>query len=58
MTNAEWIRQLTDKELSEYMYSVFVAGKMYGRGMLNKEDLIDYRTWLWEEHATCKTKED
>lgn len=50
MNNAEWIRQLTDKELSEYMYSVFVAGKMYGRGLINKEDLIDYRTWLWEEH--------
>lgn len=52
MTNAEWIRSLSDKELSEYMYSVFVAGKMYGRGIIKKEDLVDYRTWLWEEHES------
>lgn len=50
MNNAEWIRQLSDQELSEYMYSVFVAGKMYGRGLISKEELTDYRTWLYEEH--------
>ena len=50
MTNAEWIRNLSDQQLSEYMYSVFVAGKMYGRGLIEKADLVDYRTWLWEEH--------
>lgn len=50
MTNAEWIRNLSDQQLSEYMYSVFVAGKMYGRGLIGKEELVDYRTWLWEEH--------
>ena len=52
MNNAEWIRQLSNQELSEYMYSVFVAGKMYGRGLINKEDLVDYRTWLYEEHGS------
>ena len=50
MTNAEWIRNLSDQQLSEYMYSVFVAGKMYGRGLIEKADLVDYRIWLWEEH--------
>lgn len=52
MTNEEWIRQLDSKELSDYIYSVFVAGKMYGRGLIDKADLIDYRIWLYEERKT------
>ena len=50
MSNEEWVKSLTREELSDYIYSVFVAGKMYGRGLIKKEDLIDYRTWLNEEH--------
>lgn len=28
MTNGEWIRSLTDTELSEYLYSIYLAGKL------------------------------
>lgn len=50
MDNEKWIKSLNKEELSNYIYSVFLAGKMYGKGLIKKEDLIDYRTWLDEEH--------
>lgn len=51
--NVDWLRQLNDEELTEYIYSVFTAGKMYGKNLICKSDLIDYRTWLHEPHDTA-----
>ena len=31
MTNGEWIRNLTDTELSEYLYSIYLAGKLMSK---------------------------
>ena len=31
MTNSEWIRNLTDTELSEYLYSIYLAGKLMSK---------------------------
>ena len=49
MKRADWIRSLSDEELADYIYSVFVTGKLYGRGLLKKAGLIDYKSWLQEE---------
>ena len=49
MTNIENIRNMTDEELCDYIYSVFLTGKYYGQ--LNKpvEDAPDYLKWLQSE---------
>lgn len=58
MTNGEWIRSLTDTELSEYLYSIYLAGKlMYKYDIdINIKSLftsvemqqIDFEKWLNE----------
>ena len=58
MTNGEWIRSLTDAELSEYLYSIYLAGKLIYKcdTDINTKSLftsvemqqIDFEKWLNE----------
>lgn len=49
MTNIENIRQMTDEELCDYIYSVFLTGKYYGQLDKPVEDAPDYMKWLHSE---------
>ena len=46
MTNGENIRNMTDEELCDYIYSVFLTGKYYGQLERPVEDAPDYMKWL------------
>lgn len=46
MTNADNIRNMTNEELCDYIYSVFLTGKYYGQTNKPVEDAPDYMTWL------------
>ncbi len=58
MTNGEWIRNLTDTELSEYLYSIYLAGKLMSkcdadvniRSLFTSVEMqqIDFEKWLNE----------
>ena len=49
MTNGENIRNMTDEELCDYIYSVFLTGKYYGQLERPVEDAPDYMKWLQSE---------
>ena len=49
MTNAENIRQMSDEELCDYIYSVFLTGKYYGQIGKPTGDAPDYFKWLKKE---------
>ena len=49
MTNIENIRNMTDEELCDYIYSVFLTGKSYGQLNKSVEDAPDYLKWLQSE---------
>lgn len=43
MTNYEYIRSLDTEDLAEYIYSVFICGKL----LHNKNaEIVDYVEWL------------
>lgn len=58
MTNSEWIRNLTDAELSEYLYSIYLAGKLIYKCNIDNDtrslftsvemQQIDFEKWLSE----------
>lgn len=49
MTNADNIRNMTNEELCDYIYSVFLTGKYYGQVEKPVEEAPDYMTWLTSE---------
>lgn len=51
MTNYEIIRKMSPDELGDYVYSVFLAGRLsiIDRDMMRES--VDYKAWLQEEAA-------
>lgn len=51
MTNYEAIRKMSPDELGDYVYSVFLAGRL---SMIDRDAMrgsVDYKAWLQEEVA-------
>lgn len=46
MTNADKIRSMNNEELCDYIYSVFLTGKYYGKMDKSSEEAPNYLTWL------------
>lgn len=49
-SNYDYIKHLSVEELADYIYSVFLAGRLTGQ--LNSQEcdniMVDYRSWLLE----------
>ena len=50
MTNEEYIKSMDTKQLSEYIYSVYLAGVIQGRKennkYINNNVFVNYEDWL------------
>lgn len=55
MKNIERIKKFTDYKFSEYIESVFIAGRLYelnkGKSLDKDFDMVDYVEWLNEEET-------
>ena len=53
MTNADWIKSLSNQQLADYILSIYRTGIVVGKNKIPipQDEFVDYNEWLDKERV-------